>query len=121
MIDAESLYADAFAQYEAGRWEDAIEVFRSLCFHHPLEGRFWFGLAASLQESGQYEGALQAWAVSSILNRSDPYPHFHAAECYISLQNLNDASIAFDQALERSAENLDLKEKIALLRDQWRV
>lgn len=121
MLDVEPFYTDAFAQYEAGKFTEAIEAFRLLCYRHPLEGRFWFGLAASLQESRKYEEALQAWAVAAVLKRRDPYPHFHAAECYFSLQNLEDGAKALDEAAEKSNENLDLKEKIALLREQWKV
>ena len=120
MIEAEPFYADAFAQYESGRFEDAIEAFRLLCFQYPLEGKYWFGLAASLQEGKQYNDALQAWAVASVIKQTDPYPHFHAAECYFSLQNLDEALMALDAASEHAGQNEDLQEKIALLRQQWR-
>lgn len=119
MIDLEPFYADAFAQYEAGQMQTAIESFRFLCYKHPLEGRFWFGLAASLQENKEYETALEAWAVTSVLKQEDPYPHFHAAECYFSLLNIQDALIALDKASERVKEDVNLEEKIALLRKQW--
>ncbi|MBI3508435.1 MAG: tetratricopeptide repeat protein [Chlamydiia bacterium] len=117
-MNGELIYADAFAQYEAGRLADATESFRLLCYQHPLEGKFWFGLAASLQESRSYLDALQAWAVASILQTTDPYPHFHAAECYLSLQNKEDAALALQQAEQRTP-NEPLREKIALLREQW--
>lgn len=111
------IYTDAFFQYQSGNYAEAIDAFRLLCTHEPLEGKFWFGLAASLQESKDYEQALQAWAVTSLLKPNDPYPHFHAAECYLSLANLADATKALDEAASRA--NTSLQEKITLLREQW--
>jgi len=111
------IYADAFAQYEADNFLEAIDSFRLLCAHEPLEGKFWFGLAASLQEAKDYDGALQAWAVTSLLKPSDPYPHFHAAECYLSLQNPTEAAKALNEAAPRA--DAPLEEKITLLREQW--
>lgn len=118
--EAEVLYADAFNQYEAGRFQEAVEAFRHLCFLHPFEAKFWFGLAASLQESRSYPEALEAWAVTALLNPKAPHPHFHAAECYFSLQNREEALTALDEAAMKVGNDVDLEEKIAFLRQQWR-
>jgi type III secretion system low calcium response chaperone LcrH/SycD len=118
-MSQELFYADAFAQYQAGNVSEAIEAFRLLCTRHPLEGKFWFGFAASLQENGNYDEALHAWAVTTLLKPSDPYPHFHAAECYLSLQNLEEATLALDEVSKLVDTENPLYEKIALLREQW--
>ena len=121
MIDAESFYEHAFSQYEAGQLDAAIETFRILCTRDPLEGKFWFGLAATLQEKRTYDEAIQAWAVTAVLKTTDPYPHFHAAECYFSQRNLEDATLALDEAARRLGEDDPLQEKVAFLRDQWNI
>lgn len=121
MDDAESIYAYAFGHYEAGNLTQAAESFRLLCFQHPFEGKFWFGLAATLQESKSYPLALEAWAVAAILKPSDPFPHFHAAECYFSLNNLQEASLALEEAELRSTQENPLQDKISLLRELWNL
>ncbi len=118
---AEQLYAHAYAQYEAGNAEKAVEGFQALCLQNPLEARFWFGLGASLQESHSYEHALQSWAMAALLDPANPYPHFYAAECSVSLNLLDDASLALDLAMQRiqSEETHPLKEPILVLKEAW--
>ena len=85
-----------------------------------MDERFWFGRAASLQEDALFSDALSAWAMASLLNTEDPYPHFHAAECYLSLQNRKDALKALHEAELRSEQIPLLREKISVLKEQWK-
>ncbi len=118
--EAESFYLAAYSHYQSGHWTEAADVFRLLCTRRPLDPRFWFGLGASLQEGGSYFDALHAWAMASLLKKEDPYPHFHAAECYFSLGDAQEAAKALDEAFIKIETNHPLGEKIALLKDQWR-
>jgi type III secretion system low calcium response chaperone LcrH/SycD len=121
--EVESFYAYAFAQYGSGNWKEAADVFRVLCTRRPLESRFWFGLGATLQEAGSYQDALHAWAMAALLEKDDPYPHFHAAECCFSLQLSQDASLALKESEKRIEPQSahPLRPKITLLRQQWRL
>lgn len=116
----EKFYGYGFAQYGSGNWAEAIEVFRLLCTRRPLEPRFWFALGAALQETASYEDSLHAWAMAALLQKEDPYPHFHAAECCFSLSLLDDAFKALEEADSRSDSFHPLKEKIALLKERWK-
>lgn len=120
-LDAEKFYAHAFALYQAGRVQEASEVFRLLCTRLPLQPRFWFGLAASCQESGDYSNALHAWAMSALLDPSNPYPHFHAAECAHSRGDLSEALKALSEAKERlQTLSHPLSSSIELFEERWR-
>lgn len=119
-IDPEAFYAHAFALYQAGKMEDASEVFQVLCTRYPLEKRFWFGLAASCQESAHYEKALHAWAMSALLDPDNPYPHFHAAECSTSLQQKEDALFALEEARALMKSDERLSKSIYALEERWR-
>lgn len=119
--EMEKFYSYGFAQYGCGNWAEAADVFRLLCTRRPLEGRFWFGLGATLQEAGNYEEALHSWAMVSLLQKEDPFPHFHAAECCFSLRWKEDALKALREAEERTGAAHPLKEKIVLLRERWHV
>jgi type III secretion system low calcium response chaperone LcrH/SycD len=121
--EVERFYAYGFAQYGSGNWSEAADVFRLLCTRRPLEPRFWFALGATLQEAGSYSDALHSWAMAALLKKEDPYPHFHAAECCFSLKMSSDAALALSESETRiRAESAHpLKEKIVLLRQQWRL
>lgn len=117
----EQFYAYAFAQYRSGGLERAAEIFQVLCARRPLEARFWFGFAATLQEEKKYEGALRGWAMAALLNQNDPYPHFHAAECYLSIRHLPDASRALKETERRIDKNHPLEDRIPLLKETWKL
>lgn len=121
--EVERFYAFGFAQYGSGNWGEAADVFRVLCTRRPLEPRFWFALGATLQEAGSYRDALHSWAMAALLKKEDPYPHFHAAECCFSLKMQRDAALALEESEIRikSEPVHPLKEKIVLLRQQWRL
>ncbi len=116
---AEQFYAFGYAQYDTGNWQKAADAFSVLCARRPLDARFWFGLGATLQESGDYSGALNAWAMTALLDRNDPYPHYHAAECSISLKNIQDAQLALKEAEQRiSSAAHPLKDRISVLKER---
>jgi type III secretion system low calcium response chaperone LcrH/SycD len=119
--EVEQFYAYGFAQYGTGNWGEAADVFRVLCTRRPLVARFWFGLGATLQGAENYMDALHAWAMAALLSTDDPYPHFHAAECYFSLLDSNEAAQGLKEAEARIVGPHPLRGKIALLREQWKV
>jgi type III secretion system low calcium response chaperone LcrH/SycD len=119
----EKFYSFGYAHYESGNWNEASDIFRLLCIRRPLEPRFWFALGATFQEAGNYKEALHSWAMVALLSREDPYPHFHAAECCFSLLLSDEAAKALNEAEARIPQSEDhpLKDKILLLRQQWRL
>jgi type III secretion system low calcium response chaperone LcrH/SycD len=121
--EVEKYYTYGFAHYGTGSWAEAADVFRVLCTRRPLEPRFWFALGATLQEAGNYHDALHSWAMAALLKKEDPYPHFHAAECCFSLEMADDAAKALAEAEQRAqpADAHPLKDKIGLLKQQWRL
>lgn len=120
-VDLEPFYAYAYAQYGGGNLTEAADLFRLLCTRRPLEARFWFGLGATLQETGSYGDALHAWAMAALLRGEDPYPHFHAAECYLSLNERTEAIKALAEAAIRAQNEHPLSGKISVLKKQWEV
>jgi type III secretion system low calcium response chaperone LcrH/SycD len=114
-------YAQGFALYEAGRFEEAAQYFSVLCTNYPIEKRFWFGLSASLQEQREWNRALLAWAMVVVLDSNDPYPHFHAAECAFSLGQMDDALRALESVKKIIALNPahSLHAPVELFEKQW--
>lgn len=117
--ETEKFYAYGYAHYGTGNWAEAADVFRVLCTRRPLESRFWFALGATLQEAGTYKDSLHAWAMAALLDKPDPYPHFHAAECCFSLGWKEDGGKALAEAADRIQKGHPLEGKIALLKERW--
>lgn len=115
----EEFYAFGFAHYGSGNWGKAADVFRVLCTRRPMESKFWFALGATLQEAGSYQDALYSWAMVALLKKEDPYAHFHAAECCLSLRMTQDAAKALREVEKLLDQGHPLKEKVALLKQQW--
>lgn len=92
--DLETLYTHAYHFYERSDYAKASKLFTQLVMHDPFQGRFWKGLAASNQMQKEYKAALYAWGVLALLEGHDPMAHFHAAECYLSDGEIEEAKKA---------------------------
>lgn len=117
-------YGMAFDHYEKGRYSDAYDVFVLLAATKPTDKRLWMGLGATCQMLKRYHEAVEAYSVSAHLDEKivDPYPHFHAAECFYSMGNIKNAWRALESA-RKIASKTDgeglLKSRIGLLRENW--
>jgi type III secretion system low calcium response chaperone LcrH/SycD len=110
------LYAAAFGLYEKGDYRGAAQLFTQLVLTNPYSEQYWQGLASSKQMTRDYMAAVHAWSMVALLKEGDPLPHFHAAECFLSLDEKEDALKALDAALDLSRSNERLREKINLLK-----
>jgi type III secretion system low calcium response chaperone LcrH/SycD len=111
----EQVYAIAFGLYEKGDYRSAAQLFTQLVLTDPFSEHYWQGLASSKQMTRDYRAAVHAWSLVALLKEKDPQPHFHAAECFLSLDEKEDASKALDAALEYCRDE-HLREKINLLK-----
>jgi type III secretion system low calcium response chaperone LcrH/SycD len=107
MGDLESLYAIGFEHYEQADYKKADALFTQLVLREPLEERYWHALASCKLMDQNYEEALRAWAMVSLLNGEAPLPHFHAAQCLIALEQREEAAKAISFAEKRVAGHDD--------------
>ena len=114
----EKLYSVAYSTYQAGEYAQGSEFFTQLILHNPYETRFWKGLAACLQMQKDYKGALHAWGVLSLLGNHPPEAHFHAAECYLLLGELDEVKKALECARLHLKAGSPFCEKIEYLTKQ---
>lgn len=96
--DQELLYQAAYEAYTLGNYEEARGIFEGLVMASSLEPRFWFGLASSYQMERKFEKALKVWAAAALVDPTSPYPHLHAAECFIHSDNPQEAKKALEAA-----------------------
>lgn len=115
--EQETVYAAAFGNYELGSYAEASSLFTALVLANPFQESHWRGLASSRQMEEKYQEALQAWSMVALLAEHDPLPHFHAAECLLTLRNAKEALKALNCAETRlSKEEPALRSKIELLK-----
>ena len=116
--DLEILYASAYSFYEQGVYPKASQLFTGLILHDPFQTRFWKGLASSKQMQKEYKAALHAWGILALLEGHKPQTHFHAAECFLSQGEKDDALKALNLAKAKLEDTSDLGCKIAQLQEE---
>jgi type III secretion system low calcium response chaperone LcrH/SycD len=116
--EIEERYAKGYALYEQGNFSLSIDFFLELIIINPFEKTYWFALGAAYQQEKKYNEALKAWSLVAFLDTKDPFCHFHAAECLLSLKDFPQALLALNDAEKRSFDNKILNERIKTLKGQ---
>lgn len=111
----EALYAFGFGFYQHGKFDQAVHFFRFLTLIDFNQRKHWMGLGASYQMLKDYARAIQCFGYAAMLNPSDPYAHFHAAECFLSLKETEKAKEALKSA-ETVAKKAPKKHETLLAR-----
>ena len=114
--EKETFYAAAYGFYQTGDYEKSEQFFTHLVLNDPFEKRFWKGVASARQMQKKYQEALHSWSVLCIFDPKDPQPHFHAAECLVSLNQKEEAQKALHCSERLIGEAHPLKEKILELK-----
>ena len=120
----EALYSVAYNLYNAGKLEDALKIFVSLCMFSHLDMRFWRGLGATAQALKNYEYALQAYAYAAVLDPADPRAIYHTMECQLALKNYPQALAAaeyLDEITAGKPEFAEMEAKAKLVADAIRT
>ena len=99
-LEMEEIYAEAFYLYEENSYQRAQTHFRWLVLLDPFTKKYWMGLGAAHQMARSFERALESYAMLALLDPSSPHPYFHAYECYDALGKKEEASVAFQAALD---------------------
>lgn len=101
-------YLTAYSLYNARKFEDAEKVFRFLCLLNHFEAKYWKGLAASRENLGNHEGALQAYGYLTMMDLKDPAPPFHGAKCLLALGRVEEAVAGLRAAIANSEGRNDM-------------
>ncbi len=100
--DAEFLYAQAYQLYNIGKYKDSRSLFGSLMVMDPTEPKYIFGHAASSHMLKQYDTAAKAYVQQAMLSNDDPVPYYHAADCYLQLNDKLSALVTLRIVVKRS-------------------
>ena len=121
----EAFYAFGHALYEGGKYENAMHFFRFLTLVDSQNRKHWMGLGAAYQMLKEYERALQCYGFAALQNEKDPKAHFHAAECFFSLNQAENGAEALNSArlvaLKQPKKFNDLLTRIAIMLERNKI
>lgn len=98
--EMEAVYGLGYQTYAAGGYEQALKIFRFLCYYDHLNFKYWLGLGGCCQMLGRYKAAVEAYTLAMLLDSDDPRPPLRAAQCHIALGNRDAAISGLTAALE---------------------
>lgn len=121
----EGIYSFAYTYYEKGFYKESEVLFRLLTALRIRSVKYWKGLAAVFQMRKMYPEAIEAygWAAVNDKELIDPYPHFHAAECLYTLNDLKKGLQALNSAKTIAVKQgcyQTLVKQIEFLEKVWR-
>jgi type III secretion system low calcium response chaperone LcrH/SycD len=108
-------YELGYILYSSREYRKAACLFAHLVIANPLMDCFWRGLASCKQLLKEYEIALEAWKAVCSLQPKESLGYFHAAECYLSIENKKEALQNLDKA-EQLCTDESLLNRIQLLK-----
>jgi len=89
--ELEALYSVGFANYGAGKYDDAEKVFHFLCTLCHTNAKYWLALGSVRHAKRNFDGAVKAYAAAAMWDIHRPKPHYYSAECNLALGNLDEA------------------------------
>ena len=96
----ESIYAFAHRFYSAGQLDEAETFFRFLCLYDFYNGEYALGLGAVYQLKGQYQKAIDMYALAYALTAHDYRPMLHTGQCQLALGKVTIARECFDIVIQ---------------------
>ncbi len=100
----EELYAEAYRLYNNGRYEKAQKLFSTLILLNAIDPRFIFGLAACMHMKKEYAHAGSTYVKCAIIDFENPIPYYHAADCWIQLNDPLSAITNLNLAIKRCGD-----------------
>lgn len=97
-------YAQGYLDYQKGNFPKAAKSFEAMLALSPFTKKYWMGFSASMQLWKKYDRALKGYAMLALLDTENPYPHFHAYECYMAKRNTREAKKALKTAFEKVSD-----------------
>lgn len=110
----EALYALAYQYYEADNFQDAKNIFTSLCLYDTNNEKYYMGLAATLHSLGEYKNAADMYSVACVLSGLlNPEPMYFASICLLKNNQKEDAIVALESIdiMGREGNKLDISFK----------
>lgn len=119
--EARAIYERAFQFYQAGKYEEARELFLALLIYNHQNPAFLFGLAGCYFMLKDYELAAQLYVVSGQEEGNNPIPFYYAAKSYELIPDLASAALILPTVVETAGNNplyQEIKNRALLMLEQ---
>lgn len=116
----EMIYSYASELYTAGKYQDANALFFFLAQLKPTDPRFLFGCAASFHKVKRFSEAATYYLMASTIDPGNPYPFYHAADCFLQANQPQAAIVLLEKAIiitEGSSQFEKLQQQALALRE----
>jgi type III secretion system low calcium response chaperone LcrH/SycD len=111
----EGIYAFAHRFYCNGQLEEAEAFFRFLCLYDFYNGEYALGLGAVHQMKGEYQRAIDMYALAYALLGLDYRPMLHTGQCQLALGKVSLARECFDIVITHSQDATQVARATAYL------
>lgn len=96
----DKFYGVAYNLFQQQKYEEASDAFIFLTTLNPRVHSYWLGLGMSEQLNHEYDNALMAYSMASLLDSQNPIPHYHSAACYHELKDSRSALASLEFAIQ---------------------
>lgn len=105
----EGIYGQAYRLYNTGKYRDACQIFRLLLMINATEVKYAMGFAACFHMLKEYDAAVGAYNMVTVIDPNNPIPFYHISDCYIKLGDPLSAKVALDMAVKRAGEKPEFR------------
>lgn len=96
----EGMYTFATNLYNAGKYDQAVKIFKLITSLNSSKEKFIMGYAACLHVLKDYPNAASAYTLCSLLEPNDPLPYYHISDCLMELKLPKKAKEALEKCIE---------------------
>ncbi|MBN4067246.1 SycD/LcrH family type III secretion system chaperone, partial [Simkania negevensis] len=114
----EYIYSVAYSFYQQSNFSKSITLFQFLILLDPMDYRYQFGIAANMQMSGDFISAVNHYAIAAKIEDKTPSPAYYAGECYLKIDDIDSAVLAFEEVVKKSGKKkkfFEIKERSSLI------
>jgi type III secretion system low calcium response chaperone LcrH/SycD len=116
----EEIYGIAQRNFASGNYKEASLLFNILISLDDTQAKYFMGAGACSHMQKKYKDAVAYYQVCSHLDITDPLPAYHAADCYLQLDDPGSAFKSISLAVLQSENNpqyRQIKERAKLMQD----
>ncbi|MEX1012461.1 MAG: SycD/LcrH family type III secretion system chaperone [Waddliaceae bacterium] len=101
----EYIYGNGYQLFKSGHFDKAKEIFQLLMMLNPSDPKYCMGLATCARQQKDFDGSIQYFFQTALLDRDNPYPFYFAAECFVEKKDYASGIFALKLAEERVKNN----------------
>lgn len=115
----EQTYAYAYTHYNAGKYQDALQLFEFLTHMDSKSFKFVFGYAACYYQMKNYELASFLFFAALNLESNNALAAYHLADCFLKKGMVVEGHEVLDMTIDLASQNKEyayLKERARLMK-----